>query len=74
MVDAPPVLAVTDSLLAGQAVDGQIILSRSDVSKREHLSETIRLVATNGTRCLGVVINDERSRRKPLRALRGVLV
>ena len=63
VVDAPPVLAVTDSLLAGQAVDGQIILSRSDVSKREHLSETIRLVATNGTRCLGVVINDERSRR-----------
>jgi capsular exopolysaccharide synthesis family protein len=63
VVDAPPVLAVTDSLLAGQPTDGQIILSRSDVSKREDLSEAMRLLATNGTRSLGVVINHERPRR-----------
>jgi capsular exopolysaccharide synthesis family protein len=60
IIDGPPVLAVTDALLVGQAVDGQILLSRAGVSKREDLADATELLATNGARSLGVVINHER--------------
>ena len=61
VIDGPPVLSVTDAVLAGRAVDGQILLSRSGVTTRHDLAEASALLASNGSRSLGVVVNQERA-------------
>ena len=57
IIDAPPVLAVTDAVLIGRAVKGQILLTRLGATKRSDLAEAAKLLATNGSRSLGVVVN-----------------
>ena len=57
IIDAPPVLAVTDAVLIGRAVNGQILLTRLGATKRSDLAEAAKLLATNGSRSLGVVVN-----------------
>lgn len=60
IVDGPPVLAVTDALLLGGAVDGQVVVSRSGSTKQEDLADATELLASNGARRLGVVVNRDR--------------
>ena len=63
IVDAPPVLAVTDALLLGSPVDAQILVTRTRGTRRDELSEASDLVSRNNTRTLGVVVNQESSGR-----------
>lgn len=57
VVDGPPVLAVTDALLIGRAVDAQALLVRSGTTDRSTLADASELLSTNGTRTLGAVVN-----------------
>lgn len=57
IVDGPPVLAVTDSLLIGAAVDAQVMMVRSRKTERRTLVAARDLLATNHTRTLGAVVN-----------------
>lgn len=57
VVDGPPVLAVTDALLLGRAVDGQVLLVRFGSTERKTLAAAAELLSTNGSRTLGAVVN-----------------
>jgi len=59
VIDGPPVLAVTDALLIGRAADAQVLLVRSERTSRRDLVEAAGLLAGNGSRSIGVVLNRE---------------
>lgn len=60
IIDGPPVLAVTDALLLGQAADAQLLISRSGKTTRSELAEATELLLSSGSRSLGVVVNGEK--------------
>jgi capsular exopolysaccharide synthesis family protein len=58
IVDTPPVLAVSDPVSMIESVDGFILVARSGKTKREHLTETMRVLGGSGATVFGVVVND----------------
>ena len=57
VVDTPPVLAVTDSLLAGVYTDGIVVLARMRSTTRSALRRSLESVHRVQGRLLGVVVN-----------------
>lgn len=64
VVDAPPVLAVTDALLLGAAVDAQILVTRSRRTRQDELTEAGHLLSLSGTPVIGVVANQDSAVRR----------
>lgn len=56
IVDTPPLLRVGDTMTMSVAIDGVILVARTNVVTRQMLSETIRLLRRTRTTLLGVVV------------------
>jgi Mrp family chromosome partitioning ATPase len=57
IVDAPPILAVTDAGLLGAACDGVLLVARVGKTHREHLRMATRLLTQGGGKLLGSVLH-----------------
>lgn len=57
VVDAPPVLSVTDAVILSVEVDGVVLVVRAGSSTKHCVRRTRHLVAGVGARILGVVVN-----------------
>ena len=57
IIDAPPMLAVTDAGLLAAATDGAVIVTRVGKTQREELSRATKLVTQVGGRILGTVLH-----------------
>ena len=57
LVDAPPVLPVTDSTLLAAVVDGTVLVVRHGKTRKDHLEVARDMLAKVNARMLGVVLN-----------------
>jgi non-specific protein-tyrosine kinase len=58
VVDTPPVLAVTDSVVLGKRVDGVLLVIRAGQTKIAAAQQTVNQLRRLSVNILGVVIND----------------
>ena len=58
IVDAPPVLAVSDAIAMAPMMDGVLLVASHGVAAREGARHTMELLSKVETRVLGVVINN----------------
>jgi succinoglycan biosynthesis transport protein ExoP len=61
VVDSAPVLAVSDSLLIGQCVDGVVVSVLRDVSRLPELADALDRLAGLGIRTMGAIVNGVQS-------------
>ena len=57
IVDLPPVIAVTDALVASRLLDGVVFVIRHDYSEKGALAEAMRQMSFSNIRVLGCVFN-----------------
>lgn len=57
LIDLPPVLAVTDALVASKVIDGMVIVVRNAVTEKNAYADAIRQMKFANTRILGCVLN-----------------
>ncbi len=57
LIDAPPVLPVTDAVVLSARVDGVLMVATAKVTGRRHLAQAIRTFDAADTNLLGVVVN-----------------
>lgn len=57
IIDAPPVLPVTDSVVLSTVVDGAIVVAGSGLVERDQLSHTVGALESVNGRVLGLVLN-----------------
>ena len=57
LIDAPPVLGLSDSLLLGENIDGMILLIGLDIADRGLPSETIKKIKQSGINLFGILTN-----------------
>lgn len=58
LLDAPPLLAVTDAQILGKMVDGLVLVVRAESTPREALMQARELIDLLKLKTFGVVIND----------------
>jgi capsular exopolysaccharide synthesis family protein len=58
IVDTPPVVPISDSLLIAEYVDSVILVVRGGVTQREVVSRATNLLTNSKLNILGVVLND----------------
>lgn len=63
IVDAPPVLAVTDSLLLAKSTDGIIMVTKAGKTRNEHVETALKNIAKVDATVLGIVLNAASTRR-----------
>lgn len=63
IVDAPPILAVTDSLLLAKSTDGIILVVKAGNTRNEHVQSVLANLAKVGANILGIVLNSASTRR-----------
>jgi len=57
IVDTPPVLLVTDTVVLAPATDGIVIVARHGITSRDALQRASTMVSTSGGNILGVLLN-----------------
>ena len=57
LLDAPPVLPVTDAAVLGRICDGTIIVAGSGVIKKEHLGKALEALHRVNASVLGIIVN-----------------
>jgi succinoglycan biosynthesis transport protein ExoP len=57
IIDTPPVLLVTDTVVLAPATDGIVIVARHGITSRDALQRTTNMVSTSGGNILGVLLN-----------------
>jgi capsular exopolysaccharide synthesis family protein len=57
IIDAPPLLPVTDAAVLSRICDGAVLVVRYGKTKREQLQRTVNALATVDARILGTVMN-----------------
>ena len=57
ILDAPPLLPVTDAALLATQADGAVVVARHGVTTRDQLTHAIERIASVDSKVLGVVIN-----------------
>lgn len=57
VIDAPPLLPVTDAAVLSKLVDGTIVVVGVGIIKREHLSRALTALDNVGAHVLGIVMN-----------------
>lgn len=57
LLDAPPVLPVTDAAVVGRICDGTIVIAGSGVIRKEHLSRALEALTRVNASVLGIIIN-----------------
>ena len=56
LIDAPPVLVVTDAEVLAESADGMILVVRAGETAKAKLAETVRRISSSGTPLLGFVL------------------
>ncbi|WP_010630810.1 CpsD/CapB family tyrosine-protein kinase [Sporolactobacillus vineae] len=64
IIDSPPVLAVSDTLLLANLCDGILFVIRSELTETDKARKAIDLLSSVNGKLLGVVLNDKRVSRK----------
>ena len=57
ILDCPPVLPVADAVIAGNSVDGVVVVVRAEDTRRSDLADTLSQLSNGGAKVVGVVIN-----------------
>ena len=57
LIDAPPVLPVTDAVVLSSRVDGVLMVATAKVTGRRHLTQALSAFSTTDGNVLGVVVN-----------------
>jgi polysaccharide biosynthesis transport protein len=57
IIDTPPILLVTDTVVLAPEVDGVIVVARHGMTSREALLKTSNLLTVGGANVLGVLLN-----------------
>jgi Mrp family chromosome partitioning ATPase len=57
IVDAPPILGISDSLSIGQCIDGAILTVLRDHSQIRKVHKSVELLRSMGIRLIGSVVN-----------------
>ena len=57
VIDAPPVLAVTDSVILGSLVAGMVFVVGSEMTRSTHAARAVEMLQTSNGKVLGVVLN-----------------
>lgn len=57
LIDAPPLLPVTDAAVLGRECDGALVIIRHGKTTREQLSRSLGALSSAGARVLGTVLN-----------------
>ena len=57
IIDAPPLLPVTDAAVLSRICDGAVVVVRYGKTKREQLDRTVKALSTVDARILGTVLN-----------------
>jgi succinoglycan biosynthesis transport protein ExoP len=57
IIDTPPVLLVTDTVVLAPAMDGIVIVARHGITSRDALQRASHMVSTSGGNVLGVLLN-----------------
>ncbi|MFN2347244.1 MAG: polysaccharide biosynthesis tyrosine autokinase [Dermatophilaceae bacterium] len=57
IIDAPPVLPVTDAVVLSTVADGVIVVAGSGLVEREQLNHTLKSIASVNGKVLGLVLN-----------------
>jgi capsular exopolysaccharide synthesis family protein len=58
IIDAPPILSVTDATLIARVVDGIVLIVRSSLTRREQLKKSQKHLIPFKNKILGIVMND----------------
>jgi Mrp family chromosome partitioning ATPase len=58
LIDTPPALTVTDASILASQVDGILIVVKAGKTKMDSVKRMVTSFRQQGTRLLGVVIND----------------
>lgn len=58
LVDAPPVLPVTDAVLLSRSVDGVVVVVRGQETTHQIARDAVKRLKQVGARILGIVLND----------------
>jgi Mrp family chromosome partitioning ATPase len=58
IIDAPPVLPVTDAVVLAQRVDGVLVVVRDSQTKVGAVTQTVEQLRRVGTNVIGLVVND----------------
>jgi capsular exopolysaccharide synthesis family protein len=58
LIDAPPILSVTDAALLAASADGVIVVAATERTTRDHLAESLDTLGHVHGTVLGVVLND----------------
>ncbi|OQX92416.1 MAG: hypothetical protein B6D58_03075 [candidate division Zixibacteria bacterium 4484_95] len=58
IIDAPPVIPVSDPLLIASEVDGVLLVIKAGTTKKEVVKRTTNLLINSNIKILGAVIND----------------
>ena len=61
--DSPPMLSVADAVVLGRLVDGVVLVIRSSVARRDHVTSCLETLRGSRLALLGSVVADERRRR-----------
>lgn len=57
IIDAPPVLPVTDAVVLSTVADGVIVVAGSGLVEREHFKHTLEAIESVNGKVLGIVLN-----------------
>ena len=68
IIDLPPVIAVTDALVAAKLLDGVIVVVRNGQVTRKELAETMRQLKLVDVRVLGFAYRDAKNNGKSYRS------
>lgn len=58
ILDAPPVIAVTDSIVLSSKVDGICLVVRANKTRRDAIKRAKELLGKGGTKIIGIILND----------------
>ncbi len=58
ILDAPPIISVTDSLILGQDVDGVLLVLRSGKTNREVAIKAKKILEDSQVNIVGTLLND----------------
>ncbi|MGO1472256.1 MAG: polysaccharide biosynthesis tyrosine autokinase [Flaviflexus sp.] len=64
IIDTPPVIPVTDAAVLASQTGGIVLVTRSGISRRAQISESIGILDAGNATVLGVVLNDVQLRSK----------
>lgn len=57
IIDSPPILAASDAVILGRAVDGVILLIESGKGKKKHIADIMELLSKAGINVIGAALN-----------------